>query len=73
MFAVAIWLLEFRLFGANLPIVLSFSVIAECSQFRGANSLLILSLECGVFEACFIINSKPQILRIQILRAAKSV
>ena len=53
MFAVLIWILEFELFGAKLLIVLSFSVIAEYSGFRGANSLPILLMEFGVFEACF--------------------
>ena len=54
MFAFSIWVLEFNLFGVNLLIVLSFSVIAEYSRFRGANSLNNLLLECRVFEACFI-------------------
>ena len=54
MFAVSIWVLEFELFGANLLIVLSFSVIAEFSRFRGANLLHNLFLECGIFEACFM-------------------
>ena len=53
MFAVSIWIFEFDLFGANLLIVLSFSVIAEYSGFRGANSLHNLLIEFGVFEACF--------------------
>ena len=56
MLAVSLWVLEFKLFGATLPIVLLFSVIEECSQFRGAKSLLILSFECGIFDACFIIE-----------------
>ena len=47
MFAFLIWVLEFKLFGVNLLIVLSFSVIAEYSRFRGANSLHNLLLECG--------------------------
>ena len=52
MFDVSIRVLKFELFGANLLIVLSFSVIAEYSRFRGANSLHNLLLECGEFEAC---------------------
>ena len=39
MFAVAIWILEFELFLANLLCELLFSVIEEYSGFRGANSL----------------------------------
>ena len=54
MFAVSIWVLEFELFGANLLIVLSFSVIAKYSWFRRANSLHNLLMECVVFEACFV-------------------
>ena len=53
MLVVSIWRLEFELFGADLLIVLSISVIAEYSGFRGANSLPNFLLEFGVFEACF--------------------
>ena len=51
MLVVSIWILEFELFGANLLIVLSFSVIADYSEFRGANSLPNLLRDFGVFEA----------------------
>ena len=54
MFAVSIRILEFELFVVNLLIVLSFSVIAEYSGFRGANSLHNLLVECGVFDAYFV-------------------
>ena len=54
MFTVSIWRLEFELFGSNLLIQLSFSVIAEYSGYRGANSLHNLLLEFGVFETGFI-------------------
>ena len=54
MFTVSIWILEFEIFGSNLLIELSFSVIAEYSGFCGANSLHNLLLEFGVFEAEFI-------------------
>ena len=63
MFAVPIWVLEVELFGANLLIVLSFSVIAGYSGFRGPISMHNLLSECGVFQACFISG----------FRAAKSV
>ena len=63
MFAVSIWVLEFELFGTNLLILSSLSVIVEYSRFRGANSLHNLLMECGVFETCFIRG----------FRAAKSV
>ena len=53
MLVVSIWRLEFELFGANLLNVLSFSVIADCSGFRGAHSLPNLLMGFGVFEACF--------------------
>ena len=45
MFAFSIWVSEFKLFGVNLIIVLSFSVIAEYSRFGGANSLLNMLLK----------------------------
>ena len=51
MFALSIWILEFELFGANLLIVLSFSVFTEYSGFRSANSLHNLLVDSGVFEA----------------------
>ena len=57
MLVVSIWILEFELFGANLLIALSFSVIAEYSGIRGANSLPNLLMEFGVFEACYVILS----------------
>ena len=53
MLVLSIWILEFELFGANLLIVLSFSVIAEYSGFHGANSLPNLLMEFGVFKVCF--------------------
>ena len=54
MLVVSIWILEFELFGVNLIIELSLSVIEECSGFRGANSLHNLLVEFGIFEACFV-------------------
>ena len=53
MLVFSIWRLEFELSCANLLIVLSYSVIAEYSGFRGANSLPNLLMEFGVFGACF--------------------
>ena len=53
MLAFSIWILEFELFGVDLLIELSLSVIAEYSGFRAANSLHNLLVEFGVFEAWF--------------------
>ena len=54
MLAVSIWILEFELFGVNLLIELSLSVIEEYSVFRGANSLHNLLVQFGLFEICFV-------------------
>ena len=54
MLAVSIWILEFELFGVNLLLELSLSVIEEYSGLSDANSLHNLLVEFGVFQACFV-------------------